>query len=220
MNTKKDILRQLRKEYTRQGLTRREVAPTPVQQFELWFLEAWDSHVPEPNAMTLCTVGKAGKPSARIVLLKDFDERGFTFYTNYRSLKGQQIAENPHVSLSFFWQPLERQVRIEGRAEKISENESDEYFNSRPRGSRLAALVSPQSQIIESRDWLEAKWSEQNAAFPENEVITRPSHWGGFRVKPLRVEFWQGRDNRLHDRIFYEADNETENQWTVHRLAP
>lgn len=235
MSTKKDILKQLRREYTRQGLTRREVAPTPVQQFDLWFLEAWDSDVPEPNAMTLCTVGKAGKPSARIVLLKDFDESGFTFYTNYQSQKGQQISENPFVSLSFFWQPLERQVRIEGRAEKISAKDSDAYFNSRPRGSRLAAIASPQSQIIKSRDWLEQIWNEQEKLFSEKEDITRPPHWGGFRVIPIRVEFWQGRDNRLHDRILYEAASESADdapateaasndqsrtKWHIHRLAP
>ncbi|WP_349290798.1 pyridoxamine 5'-phosphate oxidase [Anseongella ginsenosidimutans] len=178
MSTKKDILRQLRKEYTLQGLSRREVAPTPFQQFDNWFLEAWDAEVPEPNAMTLCTVGKAGKPSARIVLLKDFDEGGFVFYTNYNSLKGQQIAENPFVSLSFFWQPLERQVRIEGIAEKIGANESDQYFQSRPRGSRLAAIASPQSQVIESRDWLEKIWREQENIFTEKERIPRPENWG------------------------------------------
>ncbi|TCS86114.1 pyridoxamine 5'-phosphate oxidase [Anseongella ginsenosidimutans] len=227
MSTKKDILRQLRKEYTLQGLSRREVAPTPFQQFDNWFLEAWDAEVPEPNAMTLCTVGKAGKPSARIVLLKDFDEGGFVFYTNYNSLKGQQIAENPFVSLSFFWQPLERQVRIEGIAEKIGANESDQYFQSRPRGSRLAAIASPQSQVIESRDWLEKIWREQENIFTEKERIPRPENWGGFSVKPERVEFWQGRDNRLHDRIVYEtgeiykADaDKTTGQWRIHRLAP
>lgn len=222
MSTQKNILQQLRKEYTRHGLARRDMLPSPSLQFEKWFLEAWKSEVPEPNAMTLCTVGKSGKPSARIVLLKDFDEAGFIFYTNYTSQKGRQIGENRFVSLSFFWQPLERQVRVEGIAEKLSPPESDEYFHSRPRGSRLAAIVSPQSQAIESRDWLEKKWTELDASFSREEDIPRPENWGGYRVKPERVEFWQGRDNRLHDRIVYERAQQTEgaDQWKIHRLAP
>lgn len=222
MKIKKDILEQLRREYTRQGLSRREVAPTPIQQFDSWFLEAWDAKVPEPNAMTLCTVGKAGKPSSRIVLLKDFDERGFVFYTNYNSLKGRQISENPFVSLSFFWQPLERQVRIEGTVRKIEAGDSDKYFNSRPRGSRIAAIVSPQSEVIKSRDWLEQHWKKMEAEFAQRETIPRPENWGGLLVVPQRVEFWQGRDNRLHDRIVYQADYESKGMiiWNINRLAP
>lgn len=218
MSAPKKILHQLRKEYTKHGLSKREMAPGPLIQFDRWFREALETGVAEPNAMTLSTAGKAGRPSARIVLLKDFDERGFVFYTNYNSGKGRQIAENPFAALSFFWQELERQIRIEGSVEKIPAAESDEYFNSRPRGSRLAAIVSPQSQVIESRDLLEKNWNELHGAPGSGNSIPRPEHWGGFRVKPDRVEFWQGRDNRMHDRIVYILQES--NTWSIRRLAP
>jgi len=180
MSTQKNTLQQLRKEYTRQRLARREMLPDPFAQFEKWLQEALASEVPEPNAMTLCTAGRDGQPSARIVLLKDIDDGGFLFYTNYLSRKGQQISENPQVSLSFFWQPLERQIRIEGIAEKVTAAQSDEYFNSRPRGSRLAASVSPQSQAIESRDWLEHQWEEANVLI--GQVFVFEQYFDGLEI--------------------------------------
>ena len=207
----------LRQNYTRSGLTEAEIDPNPFSQFYLWFHQAIEAQLPEPNAMTIATVAGNGQPSARIVLLKNFDERGFVFFTNYNSLKGKQLAANPQAALVFWWAELERQVRIEGKVVKISDSESNEYFHSRPQGSQLGAWVSNQSQVIESRAVLDCKLEDLEAQYQQQE-ITRPPHWGGFRVIPRTIEFWQGRPNRLHDRLCYYLRKE--NTWEIKRLAP
>jgi pyridoxamine 5'-phosphate oxidase len=207
----------LRKEYQLQSLFKKEVAAEPIQQFEKWWNEAVLAQILEVNAMTLATSSSDGIPSARIVLLKGFTEKGFTFFTNYNSFKGQQLAENPRACLVFFWKELERQVRITGVVEKVSEKESDEYFSSRPPGSRIGAWASPQSQIIENRAWLKAAEDNFQQKFTGID-IKRPIYWGGYIVKPICIEFWQGRPSRLHDRIQYML---LENgAWKIERLAP
>jgi pyridoxamine 5'-phosphate oxidase len=206
---------ELRRNYTRDGLRRGDLDPDPVGQFRKWFGEAVTAELVEPNAMVLATTdGK--RPSTRTVLLKAYDERGFVFFTNYESRKAREIAIDAHVSLLFPWYPLERQVGILGRAERISAAESLAYFASRPHGSRLGAWVSQQSAVISSRKFLEMKWDEVKRKFADGEVPL-PSFWGGFRVVPSEVEFWQGRENRLHDRFRYTRSGEV---WTVERLAP
>lgn len=207
----------LRQNYTRSGLKETDIDSNPVGQFTLWFQQALDAQLPEPNAMTLATVASNGQPSARIVLLKHFDEQGFVFYTNYDSLKGKQLISNPQAALVFWWAELERQVRIEGKVEKTSNSESDRYFHSRPQGSQIGALVSNQSQVIKSREVLDSKLAELTTKYQEQE-IPRPDHWGGFRVIPQVIEFWQGRPNRLHDRLCYRLREE--NIWEIDRLAP
>ncbi|WP_017319371.1 pyridoxamine 5'-phosphate oxidase [Mastigocladopsis repens] len=207
----------LRKDYTLQGLSVSDVDPNPFIQFRQWFDQAIAAQLPEPNAMTLATATPDGKPSARMVLLKGFDERGFVFYTNYNSQKGQELAENPQASLVFWWAELERQVRISGRVEKVSENESDEYFYSRPLNSRLGAWASNQSEVIESREILEQRMQELQIKY-QNEDVKRPRHWGGLRVIPTEIEFWQGRSNRLHDRLLYTRLNN--GSWEIMRLSP
>lgn len=206
----------LRKEYTKNGLSENELAIEPLAQFQSWFDNALDSGLPEPNAMHLSTVSAEGRPSSRIVLLKELDDEGFVFYTNYHGKKGRDLAVNPFASLTFFWVDLERQVRIEGKVAKVSGQESDKYFAVRPRGSQIGAWVSHQSEIIPSRDVLEQKQKEYEQNFADQEV-PRPPHWGGYRLVPDRVEFWQGRPSRLHDRLMY---NLREGEWTVSRLAP
>ena len=206
----------LRTEYAKHGLTEAEAALDPFRQFDTWFRQALEAQVPEPNAMTLATVGVDGKPSARIVLLKGFDARGFVFFTNYESRKGQELAQNPNAALVFWWQALERQVRVEGTVEQVTEAESDAYFRSRPEGSRLGAWVSRQSAVIPGRAVLEEQLRELRAAY-EGREIPRPAYWGGFRVRPERVEFWQGRPSRLHDRLRYRL---AEGAWHRERLAP
>lgn len=207
----------LRKDYTLQGLSEVDADPNPFKQFQKWFDQALSAQLIEPNAMTLATVTPDGKPRARMVLLKNFDERGFVFYTNYKSHKGQELVDNPQAALVFWWAELERQVRIEGCVEKVSESESDEYFYSRPFNSRLGAWVSEQSQVIESREVLELRLQELKTEY-ENKEIPRPPHWGGFRVIPTTLEFWQGRPSRLHDRLNYRRlDNDS---WIVERLSP
>ncbi|MDF5720492.1 MAG: pyridoxamine 5'-phosphate oxidase [Rhizonema sp. PD37] len=207
----------LRKDYTLQGLSETEVDPNPFILFKKWFDQTLSTQLLEPNAMTLATATPEGKPSARIVLLKDFDSRGFVFYTNYNSHKGQELAENPLASLVFWWGELERQVRIFGRVEKVSEKESDEYYHSRPFNSRLGAWASNQSEVIESREVLERKLQELQIKYQHQDVL-RPQHWGGLRVIPTEIEFWQGRSSRLHDRLLYTLlDN---GSWNIQRLSP
>jgi pyridoxamine 5'-phosphate oxidase len=207
----------LRREYTFQGLSEMDVHPNPFEQFKTWFDQAVAAQLPEPNAMTIATVTSDGKPSARIVLLKDYDERGFVFYTNYKSHKGQQLVENPWGAIAFWWAQLERQVRIEGRVEKVSPAESDAYFHSRPLGSQLGAWVSNQSQVIESREVLEQRLQKLKEEY-DNKEVPRPPHWGGFRVIPSEIEFWQGRPSRLHDRLLYQRGED--GSWKIQRLSP
>lgn len=209
-------LADLRQHYARADLTERTADPDPFRFFARWFDEARAAGVREPNAMTLATVGAEGQPSARIVLLKGLDARGFFFYTNYRSRKGEDLAANPRAALVFWWEPLERQVRIEGSAEKVAEKVSDAYFASRPRGSRLGAWASEQSRVVPSRAELEARLEEAEEKYDDGH-IPRPPHWGGYRVLPTRFEFWQGRPNRLHDRLEYVPAGGT---WAIRRLAP
>ena len=206
----------LRKDYTLQELTELEVDLNPFVQFQRWFDQAVEAELPEPNAMTVATATKDGIPSARIVLLKGFDDRGFVFYTNYNSHKAQELIDNPHAALVFLWTELERQIRIVGSVEKISAEESDAYFYSRPIASRLGAWASEQSQVISNRDVLEQRLEDLKAQY-ENQDILRPSHWGGFRVKPIAIEFWQGRSSRLHDRLRYQLQN---GEWMLDRLSP
>ena len=207
----------LRKDYTLQGLSVSDVNPNPFIQFKQWFDQALTAQLPEPNAMTVATVTPDGKPRARMVLLKGFDERGFVFYTNYNSQKGQELAQNPQASLVFWWAELERQVRICGRTEKASESESDEYFYSRPLNSRLGAWASNQSEVIESREVLEQRMQELQIQY-QNQDVKRPPHWGGLRVIPTEIEFWQGRSNRLHDRLLYTRLDD--GSWKIVRLSP
>ncbi len=207
----------LRKNYSQKTLSEQQVDPDPIQQFDNWWQEAVNSGIEEVNAMTLATASADGMPAARIVLLKGFSSEGFTFFTNYDSFKGRQLAENPKACLVFFWKELERQVRITGLVSKIDPELSDAYFNSRPAASRIGAIASPQSEIVESRAWLDKKYEEAERAVL-NDQITRPAHWGGYVVKPVIMEFWQGRPSRLHDRIQYTLLES--GQWKIERLAP
>ena len=206
----------LRKDYKLAALDENDVGAEPIAQFEKWLNEAIVAALPEPTAMTLATIGPAGRPGARIVLLKAVDTRGFAFFTNYASDKGQQLAAQPWAALVFHWVELERQVRIEGRVEKVSNAESADYFSKRPLLSRIAAWASPQSQVIASREWLEQQFAATAERFGDN--VPLPPSWGGFRVIPESVEFWQGRQSRLHDRLCYRRD--AKQAWRVERLAP
>ncbi len=207
---------ELRNEYTRAGLRESEVARDPIDQFRRWFEEALAANLHEPNAMTLATATPDGSPSARIVLLKGFDERGFVFYTNYEGRKAGELEPNPRCALLFYWGELERQVRIEGRADRVPDEESDAYFASRPRGSRLGAWTSEQSQPVENRAALEDRLRELEEEY-EGREIPRPPFWGGYRVEPETFEFWQGRENRLHDRLLYTR---SDGVWKIQRLQP
>lgn len=207
----------LRQNYTRQILLEQDVNPNPFLQFQVWFTQACEAHAIEPNAMTLATVTSEGKPSARIVLLKDFDPQGFVFYTNFQSRKGQELAQHPVAALVFWWGELERQVRIEGDITPVSEAEAEAYFQSRPRGSQLGAWVSNQSQVIPNRDVLETRLQQLEREYGDR-PIPRPSHWGGYRLVPSYFEFWQGRPNRLHDRLCYRQTSP--NTWNIERLSP
>ncbi len=207
-----------RKSYEKSALMEDAIPENPMALFQTWFDELEASKgIEEPNAMTVSTIGLDGFPKSRVVLLKKFNERGFVFYSNYESEKGKAIANNPHSCISFFWPNLERQVIIKGQAEKLPAQESDDYFNSRPEGSRLGALVSDQSSVIPSRVYLENKLKKLEEEYKDKE-IERPNQWGGYLVKPESIEFWQGRPNRLHDRIRYTLDNNFD--WKMERLAP
>lgn len=205
----------IRKEYRLQQLRESDVHHDPLKQFQDWFKAAIETEVNEPNAMNLSTVKASGRPSSRIVLLKGVEENGFVFYTNYNSNKGQQLQEQPYGALCFFWPELERQVRIEGKISKVSPQTSDAYFHSRPVASRLGAWASPQSQVISGRDFLEKNLEDVKNKFTLD--IPRPAHWGGYVLIPDYIEFWQGRESRLHDRITYRLDQE---KWLINRLAP
>jgi len=207
----------IRKDYKLASLSESDVAPDPIAQFEHWWHEAVNSQIDEVNAMTLATASCDGLPSARIVLLKDFSAKGFVFFTNYQSYKGAHLEENPRAALVLFWKELERQVRITGIVSKVPEAASVEYFRSRPIASQIGASVSPQSQVIESREWLEDRFTELFKTAAEA-PIARPQHWGGYIVKPVTIEFWQGRSSRLHDRIQYTL--EQSGAWKIERLAP
>ena len=210
-------LSDMRRNYAERSFDLGDLDPSPVVQFDRWMREAIDSQLVEPNAMALATVGSAGQPTLRTVLLKGFDEKGFVFYTNYESNKARQIADNPQVALLFQWLPLERQATVTGRAEKISAAESLGYFLSRPRESQIGAWASRQSEIITTRSLLEGKFAEMKAKFATGQ-IPLPSFWGGYRVTPRNIEFWQGRSNRLHDRFCYRLSSE--GNWTINRLMP
>ena len=216
MEFTKESLQNLRQEYRSAELSEQDIDQNPLEQFKKWFEQALEAKLYEPNVMTLATASKNGIPSARIVLLKGFDHEGFTFYTNYESHKGHELSDNPHAALVFFWAELERQVRIEGTVTKVSPEISTAYFHSRPKGSQIGAMVSPQSQVINSRKELENHISILKNQY-EKEEVPRPAHWGGYLVKPTKIEFWQGRPSRLHDRIRYKL---VDGNWIIDRLAP
>ena len=207
----------IRKEYSRATLDLSTVHKDPVKQFDIWFNETLKSEVLEPNAMHLATVNDNGRPTSRIVLLKGITEKKLLFYTNYQSKKGRELEKNPACAVTFFWPDLERQVRIEGIASRVDAKTSDEYFTSRPRGSQIGAWSSPQSSIIEKREILEDRVKQMEIKFKDQEVLPRPHQWGGFEIEPFLFEFWQGRPNRLHDRIEYTL---VDGVWKIHRLAP
>ena len=210
-----DSIAQLRKNYAFGQLSEAEVSSNPLDLFQVWFDQAVKAECPEPNSMTLATADSAGNPSARIVLLKGADSTGFTFFTNYESQKGKELAARPHAALLFHWHELERQVRIKGLVERVSPAESDEYFHSRPAASRIGAWASPQSSEIPNREFLEE--AEKRFAADFGDKPPRPEHWGGYRLHPTEIEFWQGRPSRLHDRIHYQLEDA---QWRITRLAP
>ena len=218
----------IRKDYKLASLEEADVAANPIDQFTRWWNEAVASQIDEVNAMTLATVNAAGVPAARIVLLKGYNPNGFIFFTNYESDKGKNLAQNPNAAIVFFWKELERQIRIEGTVQKVSAEESDRYFNSRPASSRIGAWASPQSAVIENRLVIEQNVERYSSIFA-NDSIERPDHWGGYIVKPRSIEFWQGRSSRLHDRIKYTLENSAYNaatdtrsdaSWKIERLAP
>lgn len=217
MNLNNSLIADLREDYKAKTLTIGEVLKDPILQFEKWFTEALQANIKEANAMTLATVFNK-KPTARVVLLKGMDQKGFYFYTNYDSQKGQAIADNPNVAIVFLWKELERQIRIEGIAKKISKKKSLAYFQKRPRGSQIGAWTSPQSQVISDREVLHQKYQAIEKRFLDKEVLPLPPNWGGYCIQPDYFEFWQGRSSRLHDRLCYTLINKK--KWTIERLAP
>ena len=210
-------VQQLREDYQRAALSLPDTDPDPIVQFRRWFEEAVASEVPEPNAMTVATASPDGVPSARVVLLKDYDAAGFVFYTNYESQKGRELDANPRAAAVFVWLDLERQVRIEGAVERISAEQSTAYYHRRPKKSQIGAWASDQSRVIEDRAVLEEREAALNAQYADAEQLPRPAHWGGYRIRPRRIEFWQGRSSRLHDRINYRREA---GAWVRERLAP
>jgi pyridoxamine 5'-phosphate oxidase len=217
-------LMSLRESYAKSALRRADVDANPFHQFKTWLQNALDCELKEPYAMTLATANRAGRPSARTVLLRQFDEQGAVFFSNYDSHKGEDLAENPFAELLFFWAELEQQVRISGRVEKLTESESTAYFHKRPHKSQLAACASiPQSGVIATRDVLEKRFDDLNAQYPKGSVVPKPEYWGGYRIVPDLFEFWQGRQSRLHDRLQYRLQNiesSAEKQWVIERLMP
>lgn len=207
---------ELRISYTSPPLNEADADPNPLVMFQQWLDRAIAENLPEPNAMTVATAALDGKPSARIVLLRGLDDRGFVFFTNYAGRKGKELKDNPFAALVFFWQPFHRQIRVEGRADRVLAPESDAYFASRPRGSQIASAASPQSQVIPDRKFLDKRVQELDAKYPTH--VLRPAQWGGYRVTPDVIEFWQGRENRMHDRLRYTRG--VNNVWKLERLAP
>ncbi len=210
-----DNLHQMRTDYSNDLLAIKDLQAEPIAEFKKWFQQALDADVAEPNAFSLATASLNGLPTNRIVLIKELRDEGIVFYTNYDSTKGQQIAENPHVAACFFWQPLAKQVRFRGICSKLATEDSDHYFNKRPIDSQIGAATSPQSQKIESKQWLQREWEKNKQRYGNQ--IKRPENWGGYIIKPYQVEFWQGQPNRLHDRFLYE---QVDNVWSISRLAP
>jgi pyridoxamine 5'-phosphate oxidase len=206
-----------RREYTDRGLTEADLGPDPIRAFEIWLDDASTAGLYEPNSMVVSTVDATGSPTSRMVLLKDVDQRGFVFYTNLRSAKSVDLLARPECSLLFPWHPLQRQVRVDGAAELVGNAEADAYFATRPRGSQLGAWASPQSQPVPSREFLDERYAAEVSRFAGEESVPRPSHWGGFRVRPHRIEFWQGRPGRMHDRIRFDRVHDA---WATERLAP
>ncbi len=217
MSDHSQSIKHLRKDYTMHQLDEKEVAASPFEQFERWMQEAIKAEVHEPNAMHLATVQANGRPAGRVVLLRGLDERGFSFFTNYNSDKGQQLQQQGFAALTLFWPELERQIRIEGSVSMLTDKENDDYFYSRPRGNRLGAWASPQSKVIANRGELERLAQMLEVKYPDTVHIPRPEHWGGFRVQPDKIEFWQGRASRLHDRIRYRLES---GAWIIERVAP
>ena len=211
-------IQDLREDYSKQSLDESDIVKNPFQQCKVWFEEAMKAKIPEPNAFTLATADLSGQPSARIVLLKSFDEAGFVFYTNYNSRKGAQLAANPKAAMTFLWHELQRQIRIEGKVVKVPSETSNAYFKSRPKASQIGAWASPQSQVINNRTLLENNVQALQKEYKDTDALPRPEHWGGFLLQPKFIEFWQGRPSRLHDRIAFELDGSQ--KWHIKRLAP